>query len=294
MIRNWNAEWRAIGALPVFFVGGLPRSGTTWVQQLLNAHPRVMCMGESHFMNDMVPTLVSAAAGYRKRRAEGRDTWAPTVRGPQGRQLGPMVQMAFAALVHENLDGRSATDLAAVGEKTPDNIMHMKEIWAIFPAARFINVIRDGRDGALSAFIRFRSKLPSDMSRVDYMRAYAEGWTNRIRAAKAAGKGRAYHEVRYEAMHADPEIEAARLFEFVGADSAPETVRAALDSASFESLSGGRQRGQVDAASHYRRGEVGGWADTLSEAEVEAFEAVAGPLMDELGYARATTHAGAA
>lgn len=294
MVRNWDAERRAIGALPVFFVGGLPRSGTTWVQQLLNSHPRVMCLGESHFMNDLVPSVLKAMNGYRIRRAEGRDTWAPTVRGPEGRQLAPMVHMAFAALIQANLDGRSAADLVAVGEKTPDNIMHMNKIWSIFPAARFVNVIRDGRDGGLSAFIRFRSKLPPEMTRLDYMRAYAEGWSTRIAGARALGQGKAYFEIRYERMHAEPLTEAARLFGFLGADCAPETIQSALDAASFETLSGGRHRGQEDSASHYRRGEVGGWANTLSEAEVEAFETIAGPMMDELGYARAVTRVGAA
>ncbi len=175
MARDLSAELRALMSLPVFFVGGLPRSGTTWVQQLLNAHPEVVCLGESHFMNDLVPTLHAALDGYRARRAEGRDTWAPTVRGPRPMLLAPMVRSAFVALVQENLDGRPASALRAIGEKTPDNIMHMRRIWALFPSARFVNVIRDGRDGAVSAFIRFRAKLPEAMTRRDYMKAYGEG-----------------------------------------------------------------------------------------------------------------------
>ena len=294
MVRDANAELRVLASLPVFFVGGLPRSGTTWVQQLLNAHPNVVCLGESHFMNDLVPTLAAGAAAYGKRRAEGRDTWAPTVRGPRSALLAPMMQAAFLALVQENLGGRPVAGLAAIGEKTPDNIMHLPKIWSIFPKARFVNVIRDGRDGAVSAFIRFRSKLAPDMTRRDYMRAYGEGWSTRIRAARSLARGHAYHEIRYEAMHADPVAEASRLFGFLGADAGQGPVRAALAAASFESLSGGRRQGQEDPSSHYRRGEVGGWAETLSASEIAAFEDAAGAMMDELGYARAADRAGAA
>lgn len=294
MKRDVIAEQRVLGGLPMFFVGGLPRSGTTWVQQLLNGHPQLVCLGESHFFNDLLPELAKAVRGYGARRAAGHNTWAPTVRGPDINNIVPMYQAAFVALVQANLDDREAGDLVAIGEKTPDNIMLLHRVWNMFPAARFVNVIRDGRDGAVSAYIRFRSKLPAQMTQLDYARAYAEGWVGRIREARKLGQGRHYHEVKYEALHADAEAEAARLFAFLGADSRVEAVRAALDTASFERLSGGRKRGQEDPASHYRRGEVGGWAEVLTPAEVEAFEAIAGPLMDELGYARAADRAGAA
>lgn len=287
MQRDLPAEARALAALPMYFVGGLPRSGTTWVQQLLNAHPQLICLGESHFVNDLMPALAKAMAGYRVRREEGHDTWAPSVRGPAGLLLAPVMRAAFVALVHENLDGKKVGDLVATGEKTPDNIMHLREIWSVFPDVRFVNVIRDGRDGAVSAYIRFRSKLKPDMTQLDYVRAYAEGWVKRIGVARTLARGRAYHEVRYEDLHADPVGEAGRLFAFLGADAGKSAVAAALGAASFETLSGGRKRGQQDAASHYRRGEVGGWADTLNPDEIEAFEAIAGEMMDSLGYQRA-------
>jgi len=291
MSRDLQAEHQALSRLPTFFVGGLPRSGTTWVQQLLNAHPQVICLGESHFFNDLAPGLARVAQGYAKRRAEGQNTWAPTVRGPVGNTMNPVYRAAFVALVQENLEGRNPRDLVTIGEKTPDNLMLLHRVWTIFPSARFINVIRDGRDGAVSAYIRFRSKLPEGMTQLDYARAYGQGWAKRIKEARGLGKGRHYTEVRYEDLHADAEAQSARLFSFLGADSTPETVRKAIETASFEKLSGGRKRGQEDPASHYRRGEVGGWADVLTPAEVEAFEAEAGPMMDTLGYERAAGRA---
>src|SRR3546814_13779195 len=97
-------------------------------------------------------------------------------------------------------------------------------IWAVFPEASFVNVIRDGRDGAVSAFIRFRSKLRADLTQLDYARAYATGWAERIRAARQAEAGRRYMAVRYEALHADPESGAGRLSEFLGASTEPPVV----------------------------------------------------------------------
>lgn len=286
MARDAGAERRRLAVLPLFFVGGLPRSGTTWVQQLLTAHPHVLCLGESHFLNDLVPSLTKAVADYGRRRAESRDTWAPTVHGPRASSLAPMMYAAFVALAQANLDGRPVERLVAVGEKTPDNIMRLEQMWSIFPQARFVNVVRDGRDGAVSAFIRFRSKLPETMTQLDYVRAYAKGWTERISQARRQAVGRPYHEIRYEDLQADPVGEASRLFGFLGASTDRDLVEGALRKASFEALSGGRKPGQQDSASHYRRGEVGGWRDALTEEEVLAFESIAGPMMDQLGYAR--------
>lgn len=289
MVQDFQDRYGRLASLPLYFVGGLPRSGTTWVQQLLNAHSQLLCLGESHFFNDLVPRLRGVVSAYGQRRAESRDTWAPTVRGPGPEALGPMMHAAFIALVQANLEGRRPEDLVALGEKTPDNIMKLQAMWSTFPDARFVNVIRDGRDGTVSAFIRFRSKLPEEMTRLDYARAYARGWSARIAEARRVAKGRPYIEVRYEALHADPTGEAGRLFAFLGADTGQQAMAEALNAASFESLSGGRKRGQQDATSHYRRGEVGGWADVLTEEEVRAFEEIAGPMMDTLGYARAVT-----
>lgn len=277
-----------LATLPVFFVGGLPRSGTTWIQQLLDANPNLACLGESHYANDLVPNLCRTVEQYNQRRTSGYATWAPTVAGPCEEILAPVLRAAFVALVQANLGARDPNALVAIGEKTPDNLMRLPLIWKIFPAARFIHVIRDGRDAAVSGHARFRNKLNPSWTRADYVREYARGWDERIHRAREFARGRdTYLEVRYEDMHAAPEAQAARLFRFLGASDDADCVARCLRTASFEQLSGGRRRGEVDADSHYRRGEVGGWCDTLTAEEVAEFESIAGGMLDALGYARA-------
>jgi hypothetical protein len=48
--REREAEIADLAQRQLFFVGGAPRSGTTWVQHLLNGHPDVSCRGEGHFL----------------------------------------------------------------------------------------------------------------------------------------------------------------------------------------------------------------------------------------------------
>ncbi|KAA3651808.1 MAG: sulfotransferase [Proteobacteria bacterium] len=277
-----------LATLPVFFVGGLPRSGTTWIQQLLDAHANVACLGESHFANDLAPRLRQTVAHYTQRRAASYATWAPTVTGPDEDMLMPVLRAAFVALVQANLGTHDPGALVAIGEKTPDNLTRLPLLWKIFPQARFIHVIRDGRDAAASGHARFHTQLDPSWSRLDYVREYAKGWRERITLARAFAQGRdGYLELRYEDMHTAPEAQAARLFRFLGAPHDRDPVAHCLQAASFERLSGGRRRGEVDADSHYRRGEVGSWRDTLSPEEVAVFENIAGDMLDTLGYVRA-------
>lgn len=284
MGTDLDATIRKFEALPVFFVGGLPRSGTTWVQQMLNAHPEVLCLGESHFLNDLVPGVGRAMLKYSDRRAAGEGTWAPTVNGPDRDHIAVVLRTAFATLGSMNLQDRDINRLVTFGEKTPDNLYQLNRLWSIFPQAKFIHVIRDVRDACVSAYIRFRAKLPEDMDRPTYIGHYARDWMSRIVTAREGAEGHDYLELRYEDLQHDTMQQMIQVFDFLGADSSYAVVAETVQAASFEILSGGRRRGQEDRQSHYRRGEIGGWRDELTAEEVALFADVAGQMMRNLGY----------
>ncbi|NQW09994.1 MAG: sulfotransferase [Alphaproteobacteria bacterium] len=284
MATDLDATIRRLEDVPVFFVGGLPRSGTTWVQQMLNAHPQVLCVGESHFFNDLMAGIGRAVLDYTSRRASGVGTWAPSAVGPDRARMLPVVRTAFASLASANLGDHDVERLVVIGEKTPDNVYQLHRIWAVFPQAKFIHVIRDVRDACVSAYIRFRAKLPADMDRPTYIGFYARDWMSRITSAREQAEGQDYLELRYEDLQLDTEAQMVRVFGFLGADVGSGVVADAVRVASFEALSGGRRRGEEDRQSHYRRGEVGGWRDELTVEEVALFEDIAGPMMRTLGY----------
>lgn len=282
MSESFDALHARLSALPAFFVGGLPRSGTTWVQQLLNSHPEILCVGESRYMDDLIPALYTAMQGFAQRRAV--EPWAPGARGPAPHHMGPVFRAAFASLAVANIGNKDPERLVTVGEKTPENVVKLERLWATFPKARFIHVIRDPRDGAISGFHRFRSKLPSELERARYLEVYTKDWNQRLREARRIADGKPYLEIRYEDLHADTENRAAELFRFLGASCDAALIKGAIENASFERLSGGRKPGEEDTSSHYRQGLVGGWRDVLSDAEVQIATRNAGPLMAEFGY----------
>jgi len=150
-----------LGSTPVFFVVGHQKSGTTWLMELLDAHPEILCRGEGRpFGRD-----------FRRERNKGRRRGYPPVslynaivssedlrswiersvwskRDNVNEHLKNLTRLAIEYfLIHQLVK----TDKRMVGDKTvllsPDI---MEEIGAIFSDARVIHIIRDGRDVAVS------------------------------------------------------------------------------------------------------------------------------------------------
>jgi hypothetical protein len=90
--------------------------------------------------------------------------------------------------------------------------------------------------------------------------------------------------VRYEDLLSRPEEEVRRLLEFLGAGADDETVRRCVNAASFEKLSRGRERGEEDPTSFFRKGVAGDWRNTFTEQDRRVFEEMAGDLLAQLGY----------
>src|SRR4051794_27962840 len=121
---------------PIFpFVVGCSRSGTTLLRALLDAHPLLAVPPESHF-----------AVAPRLRRL-GRDPWfrlwgiePPDLRGLD---VADAVRAVFAAYA-------AAQGKPRYADKTPHYVSHLPLLAERFPEARFVHVVRDGRDVALS------------------------------------------------------------------------------------------------------------------------------------------------
>jgi hypothetical protein len=96
--------------------------------------------------------------------------------------------------------------------------------------------------------------------------------------------GSDYTEVRYEDLLERPNEEVERLLGFLGVDTDERLVEHCVGSASFEKLSRGRERGQEDPSSFYRKGVAGDWKNHFSEEDRRVFKEEAGELLIRLGY----------
>lgn len=266
---------------PVFVVG-CGRSGTTLLRLMLDAHPLLAIPGESHF----IPSAYEAsrrnpgAAGLADmiQRSEHVQRWA----------LDP-------ALLQARLDQADPSDVRAVieafylvyadmhaakrwGDKTPKYVLHLPLLIELFPDARFIHLIRDGRSVGLSYL---------ELGR--YPRTLEEAalrWVRWVNAGREAGRamGPRYTEVSYERLVSDPAATLVSLCGFVGLPFNDRMLR--YHETAEERLEAGsmtiHQQGVKNAPTEGLRD----WRVQMRPEQVRRFEAIAGDTLTELGYER--------
>lgn len=284
--------------MDVFFACGAPKSGTTWLQRVLDAHPEVSCSGEGHFIERFSTPLAEVVREYNRHLGvvetqvyEGRPSYAP------------VDQTAFDAVVRSFILARLtarplAPEVRWVGDKTPGNVIYLTQLNRLFPGARFVNIVRDPRDMVVS---RLEHAVRAGLPRTDHdgqhqiIRRAAQEWVTAVRAAQTfadANPGR-LHSLRYEDMIADPEGEAGRLFAFLGVSTDAALVAQIAAATSFEALSG-RKPGQEDRTRFLRKGVAGDWRANLDPVAAELVAEAAGEWLALWGYAdrAATAHPG--
>ena len=313
--------------MPVFFVVGLAKSGTTWLMKTLDAHPEVLCKGEGRFFGEEYRREVLARTQTKQQPSSlynallgseylrlwiERSVWSRD--GDPDEHIRDLVRLATDYFLTEEL---SKSGKKVVGDKTPLlGPKFVEEIYEIYPEARVIHIIRDGRDQAVS-FIhqqgnrakrgRTHRLSPEELARSEAyrrsprelaqrgegmfaektLRKAAQNWALRVGQAIEDGPalfGDGYTEVRYEDLLERPHEEVERLLGFLGVDTDERLVEHCVGSASFEKLSRGRERGQEDPSSFYRKGVAGDWKNHFSEEDRRVFKEEAGELLIRLGY----------
>ena len=180
---------------PVFIVG-MPRSGTTLVEQILASHSQVFGAGE----------LTEIARIAREVPFPGSDgaaisEWAQTVQPLGAVYLGRLAEMSGTAI--------------RVTDKQPDNLLHLGLIAALFPAARVILCERDPQDICLSNYFQFfAGGNPWSYDLGDCGHRFRE--TARLAEYWQRVLPLAMHRINYEALVSDLEQEARRLLDFLG------------------------------------------------------------------------------
>ena len=248
----------------VIFVVGARRSGTNWLQRVLCAHPEVVGVpSESFFFSHGIAPLT--------------ERFQHAAAGSPSTGFVYMERAALADALRDLCDAvllgiRDALRPGAtrVLERTPDHVRNLPLISEIYPDARIVHIIRDGRDVA-------RSLLSQDWGPTSIEEAAGE-WRSAVEAGRAAASSLAhYREVRYERLLADPGAEVPSLFAWLGLEAGDEVMQLALSEA--------RARFNVDPSAPSVAS--GKWKETFGEADLRAFTEVAGSLLAELGYAPA-------
>ena len=277
----------------IFFVGGTMKSGTTWLQLLLNAHPQVSCDGEGHFIDCLAPNIKQAIDHHwkfiaDKNRSIFREINSPIYPGLTEEDNFYLIASCISLFLVRQSRSKEAM---AIGERTPDNIDNLEMLNLLFPTAKFIQIVRDGRDCAVSGWFH-NLRMTPEWTKKNFgsLRKYAlqcaEAWAEQLADAQqfADRHGRRFLRVRYEDMAADTEPVLANVFSLLNVDNSAPILARCRSEASFAKLSGGRSPGQENRRSFFRKGVTGDWRNHFS-AEIEAeFRKKSGGWLDRLGY----------
>ena len=284
---------------PAPFVVGLTRSGTTLLRMMLDAHHDLTIPPETHF----VPDLIKAAR-------DGGDAEAMLAAMTSNRTWGDFGIGEDEMLARLNAVGRG--DAAAAvraffdayaerqgksrwGDKTPAYMLSVQRIGRALPESRFVHLIRDGRDVALSQRARALNEQPPPAEQ-------AARWVKRIRKAREqalALKGPRYVEARYEDLVREPEATLRRVCDFVELPWDPgmltyheragerlEEMAGKLRSVDHhaEQRAGYRIENHAPTTKPPNPSKLDKWRHEMPPKDAAAYESVAGELLRELGY----------
>jgi tetratricopeptide (TPR) repeat protein len=198
-----ESAWRAaagprLSELPVFIVG-MPRSGSTLVEQILSSHPDICGGGELMQLRSLFAPVSPATPGAPAEESE--------------RQADSPDRLAAAAL--ERLT-RASTQALRVVDKDLGNFLHLGTIHRLFPRARIIHCRRDPLETCFSAYTRLFFGSYDFAYQMDELGRYYRDYHVLMRHWRSALPGRVFLEIDYETLVEDPERETRRLLDFLG------------------------------------------------------------------------------
>jgi len=261
----------------IAFVGGATRWGTVMVERALDAHPDIACKGEGRVVDALLPLIGQAVGHYQRRVAEaaaenhaaGLPADAP---GLDGGDAVHLVRVAFGLML-SHYAGTKAVQ--CIVERTPDHALAFDELDRLFPGARFIHVVRDGRDEAAAAWTHnvktqgaaFSARYPSFAA---FAEVFARNWADAIAAARAFGRGHSdrFLEIKCEHLLDRPTSTISRICRFLGVDWLESRLGASVEAAS-----------QLAA-----EGAAGPWRERFDEPAIQAFRRQAGEVLRLFEY----------
>lgn len=276
-------------SLDALYVIGAPRSGTTWLQHLMGAHPRVATPQETELFVDYVAAMEKAWSA----RVMSDDAWQrnrhrglPAVLTKE--RLQELLTDFVTGVYDEVLALKPSADI--VLEKVPRYSLYGPLIQRYVPDATFVHIIRDARD-VVASLLRARRGWGQEWA-PSLAEEAAITWRDHVRSARAVQDlTDRYVEIRYEDLgSANGPAELHRVMTACGLECTLDECERIHSESRSALVWGGEVRERLGRAPEEPEGFIGparpgAWERELRWHDRWAVDHVAGDLLIELGYA---------
>ncbi|KAK7125419.1 hypothetical protein R3I93_020937 [Phoxinus phoxinus] len=203
--RNWNrTQYRYNQNTPMVFVGGVPRSGTTLMRVMLDAHPDIRCGEETR----VIPRMLAMRQALG--RQDSGERWALEDEGVSQE----MLDAATSAFILEVI-ARHGEPARVLCNKDPFTLKSAVYLSRIFPNSKFLLMLRDGRASVHSMISR---RVTISGFNLSSYRDCLTKWSNAIEVmlsqCMAVGQRRCM-AVRYEDLVLQPRATMQRVLHFL-------------------------------------------------------------------------------
>ncbi len=260
----------------LIFAGGVPRSGLTLLRAILSAHPQVFCGPDSGI-------LPSLALQWRQIADQLGELHERHFALPPDE-----VRKNFSKAIYTLLAGApAAAQKSLVVEKTPLNVLAFADLAVLFPEAKFIHVVRDGRDVAASLLQRDwrdpQSGAPfAHVSDAGAAAAYWNGLTHLARQAEnKINDSQRFLVLHYEHLVRNPAAALPTLFEFL---ETPFDDQVARFYENEITLAGIECESRARLSKPLSDDRVGRWRKDLSTAQGDHVVQRAGEMLRAFNY----------
>ena len=217
MIRRWRQEPPAsVERYQIAFLGGHPRSGTTLLEQILDAHPEVLAFDEPVAFSQEI-------TGHINLSAPGGNAQLNTLDALPASRRAEMRRRYIKSLLRE-IEGEPAARILL--DKNPSPTMSLNVWLRVFPELKVIIALRDPRDVVISCFfqnIMLNATNANFLTLERTAKHYADLMDVWLRLRELGGFD--WIETRYEDVVANLEPEGKRVTEFLGLSWHPEQAR---------------------------------------------------------------------
>lgn len=302
-------EIRRFFPMEKFFIFGHARSGTTLLARLIRLHPQVHCNWQAHFFTrpPFLSSLISdPEVGEWLSRKSNR--WN------RGKDLSPVVMRVASDFILESDAVRAGKTV--VGDKSPNNLVNGEAVLnlaEIYPDAKLIFSVRDGRDAVLSHQIQKYIDLPDQLnaeesairqsiieSPEDFsskkrsiftpsgLRKSIHDWVRNVTETNNLGEkfyAENYLSLRFEDLVQNPNTSLIQVWNFLGVDAElPGLEDAVTKELSANPDAEWQQDQQHEVADLIRKGTPGSWREIFTAQDIRSFKEIGGETLIEWGY----------